>query len=90
MLDARVFDDISKSLGKLLPPGVSDMKEDFERNAKSAVQSALGNLDMVTREEFDVQTEVLRKTRQQLKDLEARIRQLEPAPEAGGSPGNAD
>ncbi len=90
MLDARVFDDISKSLGKLLPPGVSDMKEDFERNAKSAVQSALGNLDMVTREEFDVQTEVLRKTRQQLKDLEARIRQLEPEPEAGGSPGNAD
>ncbi|ASJ76377.1 accessory factor UbiK family protein [Granulosicoccus antarcticus] len=79
MIDARVFDDISKSLGKLLPPGVSDLKEDFERNAKSAVQSALGNLDLVTREEFDVQTAVLRKTRQQLKDLEARISELEPA-----------
>ncbi len=90
MLDARVFDDISKSLGKLLPPGVADMKEDFERNTKSAVQSALGNLDLVTREEFDVQTEVLRKTRQQLKDLETRISQLEPAPEVGGKPDATD
>lgn len=90
MLDARVFDDISKSLGKLLPPGVADLKEDFERNAKSAVQSALGNLDLVTREEFDVQTEVLRKTRKQLKDLEARIRELEPEPAAGGNPGSGD
>ena len=82
MIDARVFDEISKSLGKLLPPGVSNMKDDFERNAKSAVQSALGNLDLVTREEFDVQTEVLRKTRQQLKELEARLGQLESSPEA--------
>lgn len=90
MLDARVFDDISKSLSKLLPPGVSGMKEDFERNAKSAIQSALGNLDLVTREEFDVQTEVLRKTRQQLKELEARIRDLEPEAVAGGKPDNAD
>ena len=86
MIDARVFDDISKSLGKLLPPGVSNLKDDFERNARSAVQSALGNLDLVTREEFDVQTEVLRKTRQQLKELEARISQLEPAPVVGGNP----
>jgi len=90
MLDARVFDDISKSLGKLLPPGVSDMKDDFERNAKSAVQGALGNLDLVTREEFDVQTEVLRRTRQQLKELEARIRDLEPEPAAGGNPEKTD
>ena len=77
MIDARVFDDLSKSLGKLLPPGVADLKDDFERNAKSAVQSALGNLDLVTREEFDVQTEVLRNARAQLKQLESRIEELE-------------
>jgi len=86
MIDARVFDDISKSLGKLLPSGVADMKDDFERNAKSAVQSALGNLDLVSREEFDVQAAVLSKTRQQLKMLEARVSALEPPAEAGGSP----
>jgi len=86
MIDARVFDDLSKSLGKLLPPGVADLKDDFERNAKSAVQSALNNLDVVPREEFDVQAEVLRNTREQLKNLEARIAALEPDIEAGGSP----
>jgi BMFP domain-containing protein YqiC len=77
MIDARIFDDLSNTLGKLLPPGVSEMKDDFEHNAKAAMQSTLGKLDLVTREEFDVQTEVLVKTRQQLKELEARIQQLE-------------
>jgi BMFP domain-containing protein YqiC len=77
MIDARVFDDISNTLGKLLPTGVSDMKEDFEHNAKATLQSALGKLDLVTREEFDVQSEVLINTRKQLKLLEERVRQLE-------------
>ena len=79
MIDARVFDDISNTLGKLLPPGVSDMKDDFEHNAKAAMQSALGKLDLVTREEFDVQSEVLLNTRRQLKLLEERVQQLEGA-----------
>ena len=77
MIDARVFDDISNTLGKLLPPGVSDMKEDFESNAKATLQSALGKLDLVSREEFDVQTEVLMNTRKKLKLLEERIASLE-------------
>ncbi len=77
MIDARVFDEIAESLGKLLPPGASELKNDFERNAKSAVQSALGNLDLVTREEFDVQAEVLRRTREKLEALEARVAVLE-------------
>ena len=86
MIDARIFDDISRSLGKMLPPGVADMKDDFERNARAAMQSALGNLDLVTREEFDVQTEVLSNTRKQLKKLEARISALEPAASADTDP----
>ena len=77
MIDARVFDDLSNTLGKLLPPGVSDLKEDFEHNAKAALQSTLGKLDLVTREEFDVQTEVLMNTRKQIKLLEERIETLE-------------
>jgi len=77
MIDARVFDEIAESLGKLLPPGLAEMKGDFERNAKSAVQGALGNLDLVTREEFDVQAEVLKRTRAKLETLEARVAALE-------------
>lgn len=86
MIDARIFDDISRSLGKMLPPGVADMKDDFERNARAAMQGALGNLDLVTREEFDVQAEVLRNTRQQLKKLEARISALESVGGADSQP----
>lgn len=85
MIDARVFDDLANTMGKLLPPGVSDMKNDFERNAKSAMQQALGNLDLVTREEFDVQMAVLQKTRERLEALEARVAALEPSDEL--SPG---
>jgi|GEM_PF-199095 len=89
MIDARVFDDLSKTLGKMLPPGVADAKDDFERNARATLQSALGRLDLVTREEFDVQAEVLKNTRKQLKQLEERIRDLEGAPEPGGEPDSA-
>ena len=90
MIDARIFDDLANSLGKMLPPGVSEMKDDFERNAKAAIQSALGSLDLVSREEFDVQAEVLRTTRQKLKMLEARISALEPAIDAGGKPADSE
>lgn len=73
MIDARVFDDLANTLGKLLPPGVAELKEDFEKNAKAAVQSALSNLDVVTREEFDVQSQVLQRTRSRLQALEERV-----------------
>ncbi len=89
MIDARIFDDISKTLGKMLPPGVAEVKDDFERNARATMQSALGQLDLVTREEFDVQSEVLRNTRKQLKQLEERISALEATSADGGdSPGS--
>ena len=90
MIDARIFDDLANSLGKMLPPGVSEMKDDFERNAKATLQSALGSLDLVSREEFDVQAEVLRTTRQKLKLLEERISALEPAIDAGGKPADSE
>jgi len=85
MIDARIFDDLSNTLGKLLPPGMSDVKEDFEQNAKAALQGALGKLDLVTREEFDVQTEILLNTRKQLKALEERIKILEGGADDGAA-----
>ncbi len=77
MIDARVFDEIAENLGKLLPPGVAEMKSDFESNAKAAVQGALGNLDLVTREDFDIQAKLLEKTMQRVKALEERVAKLE-------------
>ena len=92
MIDATVIDDLSRRLGKLLPPGVAEVKDDFERNARAAVQGALANLDVVTREEFDVQAQVLQRTRQRLQLLEARVAALEPSdgdPAAGEAAGSS-
>jgi len=78
MIDARIFDDLADTLAKLLPPGVSELKDDFERNAKSAIQQSLGKLDLVTREEFDVQMAVLQKTTLlRLEALESRLAEIE-------------
>jgi len=77
MIDARVFDEIATSVSKLLPPGAASLKDDFERNAKAAVQGGLERLDLVTREEFDVQMKVLERTREKLHELEARLAELE-------------
>jgi len=77
MIDARLLDELSAKLGGLLPPGVTDLKTDFEKNAKAMLQSTLGKMDLVTREEFDVQTAVLQKTRTKLQLLEERVAALE-------------
>jgi len=77
MIDGRVFDDIASSLSKLLPPGAASLKDDFERNAKAAVQGGLERLDLVTREEFDIQMKMLERTREKLNALEARLAELE-------------
>lgn len=77
MIDARLFDDIAARLDSLLPPGAREVRRDFEKNAKATLQGALGGLDLVTREEFDVQAAVLGRTRAKLDALEARVAALE-------------
>jgi hypothetical protein len=77
VIDTRILDEVAQSLGKLLPPGVGELKEDFERNARAAVQGALAKMDLVTREEFDVQAALLSRTREKLEALNARVALLE-------------
>jgi BMFP domain-containing protein YqiC len=71
------FDEISERLGRLLPEGAQEMRADFERNAKVVVQQTLSRMDLVTREEFDAQADVLARTREQLEAMEARVAELE-------------
>ncbi|MGV8989935.1 MAG: accessory factor UbiK family protein [Thiobacillus sp.] len=75
------LNDAMGKLGELLKQSPA---KDIEQNLKAGVTSMLGKLDMVSREEFDVQTEVLARTRAKLEQLEARLLQLEKpgAPEA--------
>lgn len=60
-----------------LPEDLSQANEDIRKNIRSAVQSALSRLDLVTREEFDVQAELLSRTRAMLDEMEQRVRELE-------------
>ena len=74
MLNPKFFEDLSVKISQLL---ASSPAGDFEKNAKAMLTSAFSRLDLVTREEFDVQREVLSRSRQKLAELEARIASLE-------------
>lgn len=68
------LNDLANKLGEVLKQSPA---KDIEQNLKAGVTSMLGKLDMVSREEFDVQTEVLARTREKLAQLEARLAELE-------------
>ena len=78
-LDPKILDDLAKKLADTVPPGLRDLKADAERNFRAVLQSALGKLDLVTREEFDVQAGVLARTRERLEELSQRLAELETA-----------
>ena len=77
MFDTKSIDDIANRLADAVPPGLSSLKQDMEKNFHAILQSALGKLDLVTREEFEVQKAVLAKTRSKLEDLEKRVTEIE-------------
>ena len=78
-LDPKILDDLARKLADAVPPGLRELKADLERNFRAVLQSALGKLDLVTREEFDVQAGVLLRTREKLEELSQRLAELEAA-----------
>jgi ubiquinone biosynthesis accessory factor UbiK len=77
MFDPKAIEDLAKRLSDSLPTGLTAIKEDLEKNFHAVLQSGLGALDLVTREEFEVQKAVLAKTRSKLEDLEKRVAEIE-------------
>ena len=77
MIDPKMLDDLAQRLARTVPAGVLSVKSDLEENFRSILQSGLVKLDLVTRQEFDVQVAVLRRTREMLEKLEARVAALE-------------
>jgi hypothetical protein len=75
--DPRLIDDLARRLAGSVPEGVMALRRDLEQNFKGVLQSQLARLDLVTREEFDVQATVLRRTREKLAALEQRLAELE-------------
>ena len=75
--DPKSLDDLARRLADAVPPGLVALKNDLEQNFKAVLQSGLTKLDLVTRQEFDIQSGVLRRSRERLEELEARIAALE-------------
>ena len=77
MLDPKLFDDLARRLSDGIPSGAREMQQDVEKNLRTVLQASLSKLDLVTREEFDVQARVLARTREKLDKLEKIITALE-------------
>lgn len=74
MLNSKTLDELAARIGRALE---GSPVKDVEKNVKAMLQSGLARLDLVTRRELETQAEVLRKTRDMVERLEARVAELE-------------
>jgi len=77
MVNVQTIDELAQRLAALVPPGLKEARDDLTKNFRSALQSGLRELDLVTREEFDVQRCVLLRTREKIEELEQQVANLE-------------
>ncbi|HOX71852.1 MAG TPA: accessory factor UbiK family protein [Dokdonella sp.] len=77
MINAVTIDELAQRLSALVPSGMKEARDDLGRNFRAVLQSGLGKLDLVTREEFDVQRCVLLRTREKIEQLERQLAALE-------------
>ncbi len=76
------IEEIARRLMDNLPPALRATQRDLESNFRAVLRASLGKLDLVTRDEFDVQTRVLERTRARLEALEARVRAMDGSTDA--------
>jgi len=89
MLDLNDIDELARRLSSLVPPGLrgestQELRHELQQNFKAVLQSGLGKLDLVTREEFEVQRAVLLRTREKLEAMQQVVAELEAR--LGGAP----
>ncbi len=77
MIDLKSIDDLARRLNDLVPPGAREAAGDLHQHFRSTLQVGLGRLDLVTREEFDVQRAVLLRTREKLELIENMLMLVE-------------
>lgn len=71
------IENLARKLAEAVPEGLRSMRDDLESNFRAVLRASLAKLDLVTREEFEVQETVLARTREKLEALEARLGELE-------------
>ena len=77
MENKNTFDDLAKKITDLLPGNFQQIQQDLESNIKALLQSSLSKMNLVTREEFDIQSALLTRTREKLDQLEKQLAELE-------------
>jgi BMFP domain-containing protein YqiC len=85
MMDRQDIDKIALRLVSLVPPGLAHAQQDLRANFQDVLAQGLRRLDLVTREEFDVQSQLLARTRAKVDELERRVAELEAAVIARGN-----
>lgn len=77
MDNTNQMDDIAKKLAGLMPASLQDLQSDIKKNMQGSLENSLRKMNLVTREEFEIQTTVLLRTREKLEALEKIVKQLE-------------
>lgn len=77
MLNPKFIDELTRKVVETLPEGIVQLQSDIRKNIRATVAATLERMDLVTRQEFDVQVGVLARTREKLSALEQRVAQLE-------------
>ncbi len=90
MIDPRKIDEFAQRIQQALPPGIAAAGDDMRRNLKAAIETALSQMNLVGREEFDIQCAVLARTREKLEGLEERVKSLEEADRKNSPSSNPD
>ncbi|MEJ2760989.1 MAG: accessory factor UbiK family protein [Gammaproteobacteria bacterium] len=77
MLNQSKIDAFLEDVMRMMPDDVHRARAELEHNLKAALHAAFARMDLVTREEYDIQAELLSRTRALLEELEGRVQQLE-------------
>ncbi|MCP3999444.1 MAG: accessory factor UbiK family protein [Gammaproteobacteria bacterium] len=76
-MDKKVLDDLANKLADAVPGDLHELRNDLESNFRGLLQNRLNKLDLVTREEFDIQRKVLERTREKLERIERELEALQ-------------
>lgn len=75
-MQAQHINQLASKIEALLPSGLKQVKSDFDEKLKKLLQQQLSKMDFVSREDFDIQSKVLARTREKLEQLEKRLDEL--------------
>lgn len=90
MLDPKNLDELAAKLNNAIPESLRTAQHDLEKTLRAGLQGAMQRLDIVSREEFEVQSQLLARTREKLDAMEARVRALEAKLGIGGDAQEAE